>query len=115
MVQVANNEADSVQIIVEFKIEPYSNSIVDELTSNFISKAYPNPASDFVSFDFNFSPSSKAGIKLHNMLGSEIMYYELTSSNNKITLPIGSLIDGVYFWSFIVNDEVVKTERLIIN
>jgi len=110
----ANNENDSVHIIINFKIEPYSNSIFD-LTGEFISKAYPNPATDFVSFDYNFNSNAKAGIKIHNMLGSEVMFIELTNSNNSITVPVGSLMEGVYFWSFIVDNKIIKTERLVIN
>lgn len=111
----ADNESDSVQVFVDFQISPYSNSIIENISGNFISEAFPNPATNFVNFNYGYLPTSNASVRIHNLLGSEIMLIGLSNSDNRVTIPVNDLMKGIYFWSFIVDEKVIKTERLIIN
>lgn len=86
------------------------NSIVEEF-----SNAYPTPAKDVVSFDYNFSSSANdAYVAIYSMTGQEVMRSAINDLQGKVSLNVSDLADGVYFYSLVVNGETVKSSKLVV-
>ena len=100
-------------INVIFKYSAYGiedNNIVEEF-----SNAYPTPAKDVVSFDYNFSSSAnEAYVAIYSMTGQEVMRSEINAPQGKVSLNVSDLADGVYFYSLIVNGQTKKSSKLVI-
>lgn len=86
------------------------NSIVEEF-----SNAYPTPAKDVVSFDYNFSSSANdAYVAIYSMTGQEVMRSAINDLQGKVSFNVSDLADGVYFYSLVVNGETVKSSKLVV-
>lgn len=91
---------------------------VEDMANNEVSFSdpYPNPASNYVSIDYSLPPMvNEATIKIHNLLGSVVKETRLMDESGKSTFNIDDLNEGIYFYSIIVNEETVKTKRLIVS
>ena len=95
---------------IYFKYDPDS---VEENFSNMLSNAYPNPASNFVNFDVEMQNVQSASIAIYNMMGQEVIRQDINDSH--VSINVSDLTDGVYFYSLIVNNETVKTNKLVIS
>ena len=80
-----------------------------------ISKAYPNPAHLNVSLDYNLDPSVKdAKVVIFNLLGSKVKEAYLEKQAGTIKFNTVDLIEGIYFYSLVINDKSVTTQKLMI-
>lgn len=81
-----------------------------------IQDVYPNPSSDYADVDYQIlGEPVKAKIVLHNVLGTPIGEYELSSSENKVKIRTEDLKEGVYFYTLYVDREAVITQKLVVN
>jgi hypothetical protein len=108
------NPNDSVYFYAEFNAGTVGiNNPVSEKIS--VSNAYPNPARDQVSFDYDLPHSvSDASIRIQNLLGSVVKEVQLRDASGKVTLDVNDLNDGFYFYSITANNEIIDTRRLVI-
>ncbi len=107
------NVNDSVSVVVN-----YSTSLgINDFAKSDVhfSDAFPNPASNNVSFTYALPKQiATAKIAIRNLLGSMVTEVELNEQNGKKTINTGNLKDGIYFYSLIVNDKVFYTRKLIV-
>ena len=69
-----------------------------------ITKAYPNPAQNVVSFDYVISPEvNKAEVQFFNLIGEVVLRKELATGTTHTQVSINSLKKGVYFYRLLVN------------
>lgn len=107
-------ENEFVTLVIKF------NTTSDDIDENIIrnmtvSNAYPNPASDILNLDFDFPVEvESASVRIVNVLGSVVAQQDINTMDNKIGLDISNLNDGIYFYSLFINDEVYRTEKIII-
>lgn len=79
--------------------------------------AYPNPmsGSSVLTYDFTSVQSyCEAHILLYDVMGKEVKSIELKNNKGQIILNKGSLANGTYFYSLVVDGTKLKTEKLII-
>ncbi len=110
-----NNPADSVCFYTEFNAGTVgiNDPAKDEVS---VSNAYPNPASGSTSIDYVLPPSAtKATIQVRNLLGSLVREVKLNDRTGTATVDLTGLNDGVYFYSFVVDNQTVETKRLVIS
>ena len=109
-----DNPADSVNIYVKYFA--YPEGIAEEaMHGGSISEIYPNPASNSVTLDYQFTNEVRsAQVRVSNLLGSVVKESELQVNSNKAKLDISNLENGIYFYSVIVNGDVYKTKKLIV-
>lgn len=109
----SGNPDDSVQVIVNYNI----TLGIDNLSRNEVvfSKPYPNPAKDKFSIDYNLIGNANAKIIIHDILGSEITSKEIVEKRGTIQLITTGLSNGIYFYSIIINNKTVRTNKLIIS
>lgn len=77
-----------------------------------MSKAYPNPASSLVHFDYNFNGSLTAVV--YNLLGQEVLRQDLNANDGQMALSVANLQEGIYFCTMMVNGQVRATEKFVV-
>lgn len=80
-----------------------------------VGKAYPNPAVSQIHFDFkenSYNSTTKAVI--YNLLGQEVETKIINGTQGTITFSVGDFQPGIYFCSFFVDDQMIKTEKFIV-
>ena len=106
---------DSAYFFVEFNsgtvgLTDYLNKKIS------VSNPYPNPAKSQTTFNYQLpANNSKSSIKIHNLLGALVKEVQLVGQEGKVTINVGDLNDGVYFYSVVVNNNTFETKRLIIS
>lgn len=106
--------SDSVSVTIIYDLSPMG---IDELSKpgGTISAAYPNPASAFVSFKYNMNEVSQKGkIIFHDYLGKSVKEISLTDKQGLSKINVSELIEGVYFYTFLVDDVAIVTKKLVI-
>jgi hypothetical protein len=107
------NRDDSVAVKIEYNASPAS---VDELISQVqFSDAYPNPAVNMVNVDYYLPESvKKATIAITNMLGSKVKEIKLGDHSGKARIPVYDLINGIYFYSLVADNQLVITRKFTV-
>ena len=81
-----------------------------------ISKAYPNPASEFVNFDYVLpNEATKAEVQLFNVLGQIVLRKELQADKQSEKISVLDLKKGVYFYRLVVNRQKGPINKLILH
>lgn len=79
-----------------------------------LSQAYPNPASSQVHFDFKANGNADIQVVVYNLLGQEVNSQAVNGAQGRIDITVDQLQAGIYFCRFLVNNEVVRTEKFIV-
>ena len=106
-----NNPTDTVSFTVKYDITASVSYL--ETNGNFISKPYPVPATDFVSFDYNFNTSKK--LIIYDVTGKVVLQVTLNPKQNQLKIPVKNLNSGIYYYSLIINNKKRITNKFIIN
>ena len=110
---VESDPDDQVHFFVSYVISP--TSLVDLLSLANISNAYPNPATNYFSVDYNFPAGiNTAKLKLYNIVGQEIDAEDFSGLNGKLEISVSELPEGIYFYSIVLNHEAVFTRKLLV-
>ena len=104
---------DSIALVVKY-IAGSGVGINDSKPSVDVSSLYPNPANNKVSLNYNLNGASNARLEIRNILGSVVKSVEINETNGQISLDVSNLTNGVYFYSFIVNEVAIKSTKLVI-
>jgi len=111
----ANNPNDSTYVTVTYQANLASISKPDFSRVDF-SNPYPNPASVQAKINYNIPLSyNKATLILRNLIGTTVKEYELDNTQGRIVLDLADLDEGIYFYSLIIDGNVVLTRKLIKN
>ncbi|MHC1706196.1 MAG: T9SS type A sorting domain-containing protein [Bacteroidales bacterium] len=80
------------------------------------SSAFPNPASDVVKFSYSIPSVTdySASVRIINMLGENVSETLIADNQGVLNIPVGNLIPGVYFYSFILNGKAIVTRKLVV-
>lgn len=109
-----DNRNDSVAVMVEYNASPASAG--DDLASLVkFSGAYPNPAVKMVNVDYSIPSSvNKASITITNMLGCKVKEVKLDSYSGKSQIDVSELINGIYFYSLVADDQLILTRKFVV-
>ncbi|MES2139676.1 MAG: T9SS type A sorting domain-containing protein [Bacteroidota bacterium] len=109
-----HNFSDSTGITLRYLCATGVNDLV-KVGGN-ISSAYPNPANSVVSIKYDLKEFSEKGeIKFYNMLGKSVKEVVLTDKQGVAKINVLDLDAGIYFYSFIVDDKIISTKKMVIN
>ncbi len=81
--------------------------------TNTIVKVYPNPNNGNMECEYNVKSTDTGTIKIYDLTGKLMEEYKLNSNNNTLTLTT-NLSNGIYLYQIIVNDKIVKSDKLVI-
>ena len=105
------NQDVKYTFVVNFKYQP---DAVEEINTIF-SNAYPNPANNTVSFDYEMQNANSAAVAIYNMMGQEVVRQDLNLGGSRVDINVSDLNEGVYFYSLIVNNQTVKTNKFVVS
>ena len=112
-VLISKGHTNSITITVNYYAN--TNAIGEETKDVVFSNAYPNPASSFVKFDYQFNDNyDNAKVVIYNLLGAEVNETLITGMNGTITINTGEMNRGVYFYSLVVEGKAVVSKKLIV-
>lgn len=110
-----NNPDDSVCLFVKYDCNMGSGVENNDPVTVEFSNAYPNPARDFTTFNYSLPASGQqARLILRDILGNVVSNTEINDHTGSLRLETGSLTDGVYFYSLLLNEQPFLTRKLII-
>lgn len=88
---------------VNEKIAPYS-----------MSEAYPNPANNFATIDYDFTGIKNGSIVIYNLLGTVVEKLDISGKSGKARINTSLYQEGIYFYSLLFENEVIRTQKLIV-
>jgi hypothetical protein len=59
--------------------------------------------------------AQSASVAIYNMMGQEVIRQDVNVGSSRLNINVSDLTDGVYFYSLIVNNQAVKTNKLVIS
>ena len=107
---IAETPADKVCLEVWFA---YGASSIDENKISF-GRAYPNPASSLVHFNYQLPATGNVSVSVYNLLGQEVLSQQLDALQGQAVLSVADLTDGIYFCNLKVDGRAVKTEKFVV-
>ncbi len=87
---------------------------VQELEQDFYFKLSPNPNNGTMQLNYSLDNNETGLLKLFDIVGKEISEYRLVQGNTTLNINEEKLNNGLYIYKVIVNDKVVKSDRLVI-
>ena len=75
---------------------------------------YPNPASSTVTIAYELNKSEKGKVIIYDLLGREQMKIDLHHYNNKVSINVSLLRQGIYTFKYLVNNVQKTTGKLLI-
>lgn len=109
-----SNPQISSSVIIEF-ITDNSFSSLERKAKFSLSDAYPNPAESVVYFDYTLKDKIlEAKVIIRSLLGSIAAESNLEGSHGKVSINVDDLIEGIYFYSLVVDSDIKLTKKLIV-
>ena len=84
---------------------------VNELSNGTSVSVYPNPANDVLNINIG-SLKENTKIKIYNALGELVLTESLITQNS--LLKTHHLQSGIYFYSILVGEKTIKTDKIVI-
>jgi hypothetical protein len=82
-------------------IEPFENELAYRTSASIVGKktlfAYPNPASNLVTFQYSTVPENETAIiEVHTLTGKLVRSIQVKFQSTEVTINLGNLVDGIY-------------------
>jgi hypothetical protein len=89
-------------------IQEYSNN-------SLVFNIYPNPSDgNLLQLHYTLQANEKGKILVYDLSGKKLNEYLLPSNNSQLQITNPDLESGVYFYQIIINDRIMKSDKLII-
>jgi len=108
-----DNPMDSVSVDIVFKAP---NSTAEELalpSANI--NAWPNPANDVLTVDFNSKNTTNPTIVVRNLLGNQVAVEQLNGTNGQARIDVSELPAGTYLVSLQEGENRLSTKKVIVS
>lgn len=108
-----NAVSDSICFYAKFNATAIG--IKESLNTIEVSDAYPNPANSYTYIAYkSLNDNNSAKITVSNLLGQTVISIPVTDKTGKIKIETAHLDNGIYFYSFSVQDSEVYTKKLVV-
>ena len=106
---------DSTGVTIRYNYSAVGINEVSKI-ANTLSNAYPNPANSLVSFNYSINaPSEKGRLVFYDVLGKAVKETVLDQKQDIVNINISDLTTGLYFYKFMVDDNLISTKKLMVN
>jgi hypothetical protein len=75
---------------------------------------YPNPNTGFMTLDYNLNSNECGLLTIYDISGRKISDYVLKNEQNFMIINEALLKNGIYYYNIFVNNELLKTDRVVI-
>jgi Secretion system C-terminal sorting domain len=87
---------------------------ISEIESQNSISVFPNPASNFITFDLSNFPNEKFSITIYNSSGQQVSYYSNLHSS-QLKIPVSQLSgNGLYFYSLNVEEKKIYSGKFLV-
>ena len=76
--------------------------------------AYPNPASTSFSLEYSGNVTGSAKLVVQNLIGIKVREEVLAGTNDKSSVDVSGLPDGIYLYSLEVEGKMISTKKLVV-
>ena len=101
-------------ITVHVVPQPCVLNIADVSNAAAYIKLYPNPAKDYATLYYNIPVEQQAVLAIYNQLGQLMIEQKLLGSDNRFIIHTKQLQDGVYSYSFAMQQQVIKRDKFVV-
>ncbi|MCH8318964.1 MAG: T9SS type A sorting domain-containing protein, partial [Bacteroidetes bacterium] len=78
-------------------------------------KVYPNPNDGNFQIDYQLSEGQKGELTIFNIMGKKLFTYPLVNETDNLKIRKSDVLkNGLYFYQIIINNNIVKREKLLI-
>lgn len=109
---VESNPDDSISVTVVYEVGTVGLPQVAE--GQLFSEPYPNPANDVITFSYENERIGDTRISIYNAIGVKVKSVRLNQNTNHVQMNTSDLASGVYFYSIVSDNRLVKSSKLII-
>jgi hypothetical protein len=88
------------------------DKIIADFNTGF--KLYPNPNNGQMVLEYHVEKSESAFLEITDLTGHTMERYQLLDDSDKLKINSEVLMNGMYIYKVIVNDKIVKSDKLII-
>ena len=81
--------------------------------SSFSIKAYPNPVSTIINFEFEKTYSHKMLLEIYDVLGQRVYDISIAKNENNIKINLEDLKKGIYFYKWTSNNKTIGAGKFI--
>lgn len=106
-----NDPNDSVSFTITY--ETTADFSLRESNQSEVS-IFPNPTSGMTTLEYDLGGASSGTFEIINLVGSKVYQKSLSATRSELQFDAGRFEPGVYFYSFIVDDKVAETRKLVI-
>jgi hypothetical protein len=100
---------------IHFNGEGESDISEEILANTTFSAAYPNPAGNYVSFDYDIPQEvTNAEIMITNLLGAVVYEGSIEGNLGTKRIDVSSLTEGIYFATLKLNNEVATSQKILV-
>lgn len=109
-----DNMDDNVTVIVNYKLS--LTGLGEYLAENTtFSAAYPNPADDIVSFDYDLPVEvNNAEVIITNLLGAVVYETSIAGLNGTTRIDVSNLNEGIYFATLRLDGHIANTQKVLV-
>lgn len=79
-----------------------------------VTHVYPNPATDFVDIDYQFSGNQDLRIVFYNVIGEQIKELPLERDQRTVRVSMRDFANGMYLYQLFIDGRSVATKKLIV-
>ena len=91
-----------------------STASVPEYGIDKIFSLYPNPNNGRVLLSYSLKANDKAELLIYDITGKWVNTQQLNSAETQMPISVELLTNGIYFYTIVVNNKIVKRDKLII-
>jgi hypothetical protein len=100
---------------IHFNAEGESDISEAILANTSFSAAYPNPASNHVSFDYDIPQEVKmAELMITNLVGAVVYESSIEGNIGTKRIDVSNLTEGIYFATLKLDNEVAKSQKILV-
>jgi hypothetical protein len=76
-------------------------------------KVYPNPAREYITFEFQQGIEQDAALRLYNALGQMVLQKSISKTEKETKLDLKGFKPGIYFFELVGKDEVLGSGKFV--
>jgi hypothetical protein len=104
---------DSNYVDIVFTVNEVS--VNENLPAFTLSNPFPNPANENVAFKYSINKSyNQASVKIFDLLGNKVAEKEISETFGVLSLNTSNLMNGIYFYSIVIDEKPFLTRKMVV-
>ena len=111
-----DNPSNALEHSIRFHVQgEFPGGIMYQRPDLKVSNAYPNPIVSSATIDYSFTVLNHAArILVLNILGNQVMQFDLLDGQHSVKIPTDQLSNGIYFYTLQLDGKNVATKKMVV-